>query len=184
MFFKQVTDVNRVKLPRQPPCASPIPHHVDTIENPAECSHMTDISSGQVRHMPMPSTGTVPCAAQELQGAGLNSFHAASCDCVWRWQLQVHLQHLKKIYQACWPDPHTCSPLACVQLVMRAMDRRARECEAASLLLAALHPKLIDPQQVGAPPLPTSTATLIIELPTLHVHFSATCWICSRSVIS
>jgi hypothetical protein len=37
---------------------------------------------------------------------------------------------------------------------MRAMDRRARECEAASLLLAALHPKLIDPQQVGALPPP------------------------------
>ena len=35
---------------------------------------------------------------------------------------------------------------------MRAMDRRARECEAASVLLAALHPKLIDPQQV--PPAP------------------------------
>ena len=34
------------------------------------------------------------------------------------------------------------------QLVMRAMDRRARECEAASALLAALHPRLVDPQQV------------------------------------
>ena len=43
-----------------------------------------------------------------------------------------------------------------LQLVMRAMDRRARECEAASLLLAALHPKLIDPQQVG-PLLPEPT---------------------------
>lgn len=38
-----------------------------------------------------------------------------------------------------------CNP---VQLIMRAMDRKARECEAASVLLAALHPKLIDPQQV------------------------------------
>ena len=46
---------------------------------------------------------------------------------------------------------HPRTPPALLQLVMRAMDRRARECEAASLLLAALHPKLIDPQQVGGP---------------------------------
>mmetsp|Transcript_19931 Transcript_19931/g.60231 ORF Transcript_19931/g.60231 Transcript_19931/m.60231 type:complete len:760 (-) Transcript_19931:626-2905(-) len=35
------------------------------------------------------------------------------------------------------------------QLVMRAMERKSRECEAASVLLAALHPKLIDPQQAS-----------------------------------
>ncbi len=31
---------------------------------------------------------------------------------------------------------------------MRAMERKSRECEAASVLLSNLHPKLIDPEQV------------------------------------
>lgn len=69
--------------------------------------------------------------------------HTSYCLPAGRRNLLLSTTNASQSYQHVTPNIR-------VQLVMRAMDRRARECEAASVLLAALHPKLIDPQQVSS----------------------------------